>query len=87
MDRGGFVLVDLLVGVCLDAVLRGVIEDDGIEPIAERHTGAARGLARGFTRLGPDPFYTPRDAKFHARIRSWRSRAIDPVEPPLMNKK
>ena len=46
------------------AILR-LLEDDVIEPFAERHAGAARGLARALAGLGPNAFHAPRDAKFH----------------------
>ena len=43
-----------------------LLEDDVIEPLAERHAGAARGLARTLPGLGADAFHAPRDAEFHS---------------------
>ena len=53
----------------LDAFVQCRIEDDTIEPFADREAGSARGLARSFLRPTPDPFDLPWNARFHARIR------------------
>jgi hypothetical protein len=55
----------LLVGVRVDALFFGLLEDHGIEPFAQRHAGAARGFACGLAGLGPYPFHAPRHAEFH----------------------
>src|SRR6516162_9494850 len=50
------------------------IDDDGVEPLADRQAMTSRRLARGLARLRPDPFHTPRIAGFHGRIRvDWRA--------------
>ena len=54
----------------VNPVVQCRIKDGVIEPFADRHAGPARGLARGFLRLPPDSFDLPRNARFHARIRT-----------------
>ena len=79
------VFVVLVVGSSvparLDAFVQGGIEDNAIEPLAHRHAGAARGLARGVARLPPDPFYLPRNARFHTRIRVLDREEREPNSP------
>jgi len=65
----------------LDAFKQGRIEDDGIEPLPDRHAGAARGFLRGVARLPPDSIYVPRNARFHARIRMLDREGREPRRP------
>ena len=44
------------------------VADDRIEPLANRHAGAARGLAGALARLPPHALDLPRYARCHARI-------------------
>src|SRR6185312_193153 len=71
----------------IDAVLLRLLDDDGVEPLAERHAGAARGLHGRLAGFRTDAFDAPRHAEFHARIRlrgggkepeklSWNRRAL-----------
>jgi hypothetical protein len=66
MNRGGVFAGALIIVVVI--VLLGVMQDDGIEPIAERHAGAARRFARGVAGLRPDAFDAPLGTEFHARL-------------------
>jgi hypothetical protein len=67
-------------------LLRGA-GNDGVQPLADRHPGTARGLLRGFPRLLPHAFHVPRNARFHARIRMFGIRANRPLaEPTLVNR-
>jgi hypothetical protein len=45
------------------------IQDDAVEPFADRHAGTACSFTRGFTRLRPHPVHLPRQTSFHAHIR------------------
>src|ERR1700733_1649224 len=61
---------------------RGGITDGGIEPVAQRHAGTARGG------LGPlpdgwiDALNTPRYARIHALVRFRIRRATPRLQPP-----
>ncbi|AXK81676.1 hypothetical protein DW352_14785 [Pseudolabrys taiwanensis] len=58
--------VFILVGAGLCAVRGGLLQDDRVQPIAQRHTGPTRCLARAFARFRSDAFDTPRHAKLHS---------------------
>ena len=54
---------------------RGGIADGGIEPVVERHAGAARGGLGPFAHQWIDALNTPRYARIHALVRSRLRRA------------
>ena len=64
-----------------DAFFIGGIEDDGVEPFAHRHAGAARGFPRRLARVGTDAFHSPRNAKFHAHAHVAEGRSGEPDGP------
>jgi hypothetical protein len=51
------------------------IQDNAVEPFADRHAGAACSFTRCFTRLRPHPVHLPRQTRFHARIRHVKGEA------------
>ena len=75
---GGALVVVIVVMIAVGIIGMGLMRDDVIEPFADRHTGAARGLPGAVTHLGPHAFYVPRYAKFHAltRIQVGRGGAV-----------
>src|ERR1700736_6786765 len=68
-------------------IRRGGIADGGIEPVAQRHAGTARGglgpLAHGWI----DAFNTPRYARIHALVRFRLRRAICAFSLPARPKR
>ena len=55
-----------------DALADGRVDDNRVEPFADRNAAPSRSLTRGFPRLRPDSFDAPRRAGLHARSRiSW----------------
>ena len=74
----------------LDPFMQGPIEDDAIQPLADRHAGTTCGLARGLARLPPNPFDLPWNARFHARIRmvgtGKSGSRVALLEPALVNR-
>src|SRR5581483_10435882 len=64
-----FIAIDFKFGG-VDAFLLGLMNDDGVEPLAERHAGAARRGLRALPRFGPQSFQVQRNASFHARPHS-----------------
>src|SRR4051812_8750800 len=85
MGRVPFVTRPLTAG-WLGTPPPGRIGDDGIEPLADRHAGTTRGVASGLTCPRPDPFYMPRKARFHARIRML-DRKVREAPAPLWNRR
>src|SRR5690349_3177373 len=59
----------------------GRIENDGVEPFADRHAGTARSFARRLPRIAPDALHSPRNAKFHAYVA--QGGPDGPAEPAL----
>src|SRR5262249_46618847 len=49
-----------------DALRHGLLHDDRIEPVVQRHARASRRFLRGVPRFLSDAFDAPRKAKFHA---------------------
>ena len=60
----------------------GGIENDRIEPLADRHAGAARGLARAVTRIRMHSLEVPRSAGFHATTRIRNPTRGSKKQPP-----
>ena len=81
-------VVILAERIWVDAFFRRLVEDDRVEPFAERHAGAARRFSGGLAGFRPDAFDTPRNAKFHAltRIRGGgKEPRMTLVEPARVN--
>jgi hypothetical protein len=58
-----------------------------VSTLADRHSGTARCLARGFAHLRPYALHMPRNARFHARIRLFDREVRGPralVAPALV---
>src|SRR5512144_1986216 len=53
-----------------DALCRGLLQDDCIEPITERQACTARCFLRGLSRFRSNAFDAPRKVKFHAHTTS-----------------
>src|SRR5262245_56611793 len=60
---------------------QGGLEDHVIEPLADRHAGAASSFVRGMTRLAPYPLNVPWNARFHARNRILNREEREPDGP------
>ena len=56
----------LVVALRLDAFLRRGIEDDGVQPFAQRHARPARSFFCCLANFRLYSFHTPRDTKFHS---------------------
>jgi hypothetical protein len=68
------------------AIVRIVRLDDVVEPLADRHAGAARRLIGGGPRFGTKTSEIPRTARFHSRPKPAFEKQISSVlEPILMN--
>jgi len=88
IDRGEFVAIGFVVVIVRNVL--GLLQDDGVEPVAQRHARPARRFFRGLARFRPDAFDTPRDAEFHAHPRSrWRGKEPSStlVEPRFLKAK
>jgi hypothetical protein len=69
-----------------DALRRGLLQDDRVEPVTQRHPRTARRFLRGLLRVLSNSFDVPRKAKFHAHTHvrggdesdrlSWNRRAL-----------
>src|SRR4029079_13617840 len=69
-----------------DALRRGLLQDDRVEPVTQRHPRTARCFLRGLLRMLSNSFDVPRKAKFHAHTHvrggdesdrlSWNRRAL-----------
>ncbi len=68
--RALILLIPIVFRRC-EAVIDRRIDNDGIEPLPDRHSGAARGFLRGLARLPADTFNLPRNARFHARVHNF----------------
>ncbi len=55
------------LGRALRLAARRGVENDAIEPLADRHAGALRGREGALAGLRPDALNLPRNAGFHAR--------------------
>jgi hypothetical protein len=76
MDDGEFIVV---IVVIVHAVFRCLLQDDGVQPFAQRHARPARGFPCRLARFRPYAFDTPRHAKFHAHthIRGGGAKSLD----------
>jgi hypothetical protein len=69
IDGGKFAAIDFVI-VVVGTVLGRLMQDDVVQPFAQRHAGPARRFPCGLARFRPNAFYTPWHAKFHAHVRS-----------------
>jgi hypothetical protein len=78
---GGVVVVGSGVLGRLGLFVPGVIADDRVEPLADRHAGAARGIPRGLARRLRYALHFPRNARCHARIHGSTEEEREPDGP------
>ena len=70
----GWIVLRTLMRSGLGGFVGCRIDDDGIEPLLDRHSRAASGFARGLLRLPPH-LHLPGNARFHARIQVQQERS------------
>jgi hypothetical protein len=69
------------------AVFGGALQNGLVQPLSERHSGAARGFPGGVAGVVPHTFHIPRATLSHALIQtSGEDETLKSVEPPPLNR-
>jgi len=61
--------IAIVMRVRVDALFLGLLQDHGVEPLAQRHARPARRFSCCLAGFRPYPFHAPRHAKFHSSPR------------------